>query len=459
MASNRQPPPYSKRLTVALFGKRAQLKNSIGKMILHNRPDAFDVTSNSFDTESNKSFKVINTPDFFDDRCLYPDQLIIDFMALSHPGPDLFILATDSENTQEEKVVTQIIKLQGIFGDNITANLVVTLPDLECFHSLRLLKNRFNTQLAVASENLASECRKWCAERHSFHFNYVNYSEDVVRRRMAAIEDISGKSLSYDGHAVCHCGTAGAEAMSPTISYVFAAPANEEAPQHGRLNIRHISESRPAKSTIALFGKKVPLKNSIGKMILTNRPNAFATTSNSFVIETNDSFKIINVPDFFDEECQHPDQMIIDFMALSHPGPDLFILAIDSENTKEDKVVAQIKNLKATFGDNITANLVIMLPDAKSLNSLRQLEQKFNTQLAVASENLASECKKWCSDRKSFQYNYENYSEDVVLRRMTALENISSCQYRSLTYAALKWQKNQLLQVPNLLSLQPYSIL
>ncbi|XP_049416037.1 GTPase IMAP family member 8-like [Epinephelus fuscoguttatus] len=183
--------------------------------------------------------------------------------------------------------------------------------------------------------------------------------------------------------------------------------------------------SHPAKSTIALFGKKVPLKNSIGKMILTNRPNAFATTSNSFVMETNDSFKIISVPDFFDEECQHPDQLIIDFMALSHPGPDLFILAIDSENTKEDKVVAQIKNLKATFGDNITANLVIMLPDAKSLSSLRQLEQKFNTQLAVASENLASECKKWCSDHKSFQYNYENYSEDVVLRRMTALENIS----------------------------------
>ncbi|XP_042371000.1 GTPase IMAP family member 9-like [Plectropomus leopardus] len=66
-----------------------------------------------------------------------------------------------------------------------------------------------------------------------------------------------------------------------------------------------------------------------------------------------------------------------------------------------------------------------MLPDTKSAHSLRQLKQKFNTQLAVASETLASECRNWCSDRQPFCYDYKNYSEDVVLRRMTGLENIS----------------------------------
>lgn len=143
-----------------------------------------------------KSFKVINTPDFFDEESLHPDQQIIDFMALSYPGPDLFILAIDSENAQTENVLAQVNILQGTFGEKITTHLVIMLPDIESFMSLSHLKNMFSIWLAT-TENLPRECRKSCCGRQSFVFDYKNYSHDVVKRRMAALERRRYRILYY----------------------------------------------------------------------------------------------------------------------------------------------------------------------------------------------------------------------------------------------------------------------
>ncbi|KAA8590694.1 hypothetical protein FQN60_014628 [Etheostoma spectabile] len=177
----------------------------------------------------------------------------------------------------------------------------------------------------------------------------------------------------------------------------------------------------PYQHTVALFGKSIEFRNFIGKKIL-NDDRVFVQMSKTFVVETNDSFKIINTPDFFDEECLYPDQMAIDFMALSHPGLGLVILAIESENSQEEEVDAQIRKLKDTFGEQITTHLVIMLPENSSLESIYHLKQSFN--IWCANPNLPSECKKWCSERQRFRYNFKNYSEDVVIRRKTDLEKI-----------------------------------
>lgn len=157
-------------------------------------------------------------------------------------------------------------------------------------------------------------------------------------------------------------------------------------------------------------------------MILSNH-KAMVKVSNNIVVEENNTFKIINIPDFFDEEYLHPDQQIIDFMATSHPGPDLFILAIDSENTEEDRVRVQIDKIVETFGKEVTEHLVVTLPDIESFHSLGHLKKLFNIKLVIANEHLASECKKWCDGRQSFLYEYKNYSQDVVLKRKNALGN------------------------------------
>lgn len=172
-----------------------------------------------------------------------------------------------------------------------------------------------------------------------------------------------------------------------------------------------------------MFGKRVQLKNTIGKRILNNN-SAFSNLSNNFVVEKNSDFRIINTPDFFGKECPNPDQLVIDFLARCHPAPVRFILAIDTENSEEEKVVDQIKQLQEFFGENTTAHLIILFQDAEKFCLLDHLKQRFQTSLATANQNLLGEFKKWCSAHQPFLYDYKNYSEDVVERRKAALENI-----------------------------------
>lgn len=172
-------------MTVAIFGKRIQIKNIIGNMIIGH--PVFDRITSNFAMSENGSFKIINTPNFFDEDVLNLDQQIIDFMALSYPGPHLFILAIDSENTSKEKVLAQVRNLQEMFGQAITAHLVVMLPDLESYMSLLHLSKLFNIW-SPGNQQLASECRRACCGRQPFIFDYKNYSQEAVIKRIAALE-------------------------------------------------------------------------------------------------------------------------------------------------------------------------------------------------------------------------------------------------------------------------------
>lgn len=171
------------RLTVAIFGKKIQIKNLIGNSILCQ--NVFDATTQNPAIGENDSIRIINTPNFFEEDVVNLDQKIIDFMALSYPGPHLFILAIDSNNTEEEKVKAQVRKLQEMFGHKITTHLVVMLPDLESFIALEYLSNLF-TIWSPRTEQLANKCKRVCCGRQHFQLDYKNYSQDVVMRRIAA---------------------------------------------------------------------------------------------------------------------------------------------------------------------------------------------------------------------------------------------------------------------------------
>lgn len=170
--------------------------------------------------------------------------------------------------------------------------------------------------------------------------------------------------------------------------------------------------------TIALFGKG--LQKPIENTILNGDANSFIL-SNNVIMQENNTFKVINTGHFFDEDYQHPDQLAIDVMALSHPGPNLFILAIHPADSEETKVIAQIMKLQNVFGGKMTSNLVIMLPDGKTYNSLSHLSYE-NIKLVMFTENLANDCEKWCNGHHPFIYDYKLYSQDVVIKRKKTLE-------------------------------------
>lgn len=178
---------YPENLTVSIIGKRVQLKNIIGNMILE-KNNAFTKTSQETVVTENNFFKVIIAPDFFDEANLYPDQQLIDFMAVSYPGPHLFLLVIDSENNQKDNVLAQVSKLQDVFGDRVTEYLAIIPPDVESYMSLsQSLKDHFHIWLAN-NEGLARDCRKACSGSQPYRFDFKNYSQQVVEKRKAALE-------------------------------------------------------------------------------------------------------------------------------------------------------------------------------------------------------------------------------------------------------------------------------
>lgn len=149
--------------------------------------------------------------------------------------------------------------------------------------------------------------------------------------------------------------------------------------------------------------------------------DSFTKTSQDLVIAGTHSLKIIMTPNFFDEEATYPDQQLIDIMAMCYPGPNLFILVIDSENAQQDKVMAQVKKLQDMFGEGVTAHLVVILPDVESFMALGHLKELFNIWLA-SSENMTRDCRKLCCGSQPFLFDYKNYSQQVVVRRKATLE-------------------------------------
>nr|XP_046231790.1 GTPase IMAP family member 8-like isoform X2 [Scatophagus argus] len=376
LESNPGQGAYPDQLTVALFGKRVLLKNIIGNMILCDG-NYFVKESNSFVVEKNNSFKIINTPNFFDEECLHPDQQIIDFMALSYPGPDLFILAIDSDNTQEETVVAQISKLQHIFGENITAHLVVTLPNIESFHSLGHLKDQFKTRLATANENLSSDCKKWCLGHRSFLYDYKNYSKDVVIRRRTVLE--KRRSIDYP---LYHHGGSDADTTSPL--HTFSAPAGAGLQQDARHHIGSSANGVPENTfNIVLLGLTGTGKSASANTILIagnpeldprqlfkSQPSSLPITTQCEVKMTEKPFgvpvRVVDTPDFFHDELNNSEQQINECKKYLQQGQCVVLLVLQLGRFT-DYEQGILERLEDKFGWRIRDSTIVLLTHGEDL--------------------------------------------------------------------------------------------
>ncbi|KAM9323656.1 uncharacterized protein KZ484_021716 [Pholidichthys leucotaenia] len=191
-----------------------------------------------------------------------------------------------------------------------------------------------------------------------------------------------------------------------------------------------LPQTSSKKFIVILWGQQNRLKNIVGSMILDSK-DAFESLSNNIERRENNSVRVIKTPDSLDEDCA--DQQQIDLRALSYPGPNLILLVVDSENQKEEDIVQQITDLQSIFGERIKDNLVVIAPDIESFHSLGKLKTELGVRLATANENLAKNCQEWCFECQQFQYEYNDYSEDVVKRRKIILDKRSD--NGNLTYS------------------------
>lgn len=151
--------------------------------------------------------------------------------------------------------------------------------------------------------------------------------------------------------------------------------------------------------------------------------NVFPKASNDCVQKESGKFVVINTPDFFNE-YNNPDQQIFDCMALSAPGPHLFLLVLDQGKDMEQEFTAQIDLLKEIFGDQITRHLIVMSPsiDHVDCKAFNDRNQKLELIEGINYNDLAKECEKLCN-RQHFVWNKVRYSTKRLEKRKLALKN------------------------------------
>ncbi|XP_040915313.1 GTPase IMAP family member 8-like isoform X2 [Toxotes jaculatrix] len=404
MHSNRPPPPeYPQRLTIALFGKRVQLKNAIGNMILSSK-NAFVTISNSHVVAESNLFKIINTADFLDEDCLYPDQQIIDFMAVSHPGPNLFILAVDSENTQEEKVVAQISRLQDAFGEKITAHLVVMLPDLESFHSLGHLRELFNILLAIANENLAKECRKWCQNHQPFLYDYKHYSQDVVMRRKTVLEKLRSNPQ-------CHNGRPGDVPTSPHPSQRNTAyGVSENIFNIVLLGLTGTGKSASANTILAAGNSQLD-----PSQLFKSEPSSMPVTTQCEVRIMEKPFgmhvRVVDTPDFFHDQLQNPQAQIEECKRYCKQGQCVALLVLQlGRFTDVERGI--LENLENKLGWMIRESTIVVLTHGDDLKG--NVEEFVNAHAAL--RNIIEMC--------GFRYHVLNNNSKDIKQVMELIKKI-----------------------------------
>ncbi|KAM8872767.1 uncharacterized protein ACB058_004584 [Synchiropus picturatus] len=352
---------YPKSLCVAVLGTPAQLKNNVGNRILHDMK-AFLTVSNHLTKCTNRNFHVINMPNFFDEHCQSPDQQIIDFMAISHPGPDLFILVVDPAETAEEKVVAQLTKLGDIFGEAVFRHVTVLLQDVDSYQSLHHLMDRFNVTVALNKENLAGDCRIWCHDRKSFLYQYSDYGEKVVKRRKDFLENNSKNPTALNK----------SEPQGQHPSNIALPPngPSHQAPVHG---------TKITEYTMVLLGRCGAGKSASGNTILKagkrKTTMLFKSEASSVPVTTQCEPKftqfgipvrVVDTPDFFSNQLPNVDQQIAQCREYCRSELCTILLVLQLGRLSENEM-GLLDRFENTLGTRIRDRTIILLTHAEDL--------------------------------------------------------------------------------------------
>ncbi|CAI5666233.1 unnamed protein product [Oreochromis niloticus] len=311
--SSAQPPHYPGKLTIALFGKSADSVSRTGSTIIRG-PNASVTKLGNFVERNNNLYRIISTSDFFEEQYDFPDQLIIDFMALSDPGPRLFILVIDSKSTQVENIVTQISRLQHVFGENVRENIVIVLE--ESRENLQgRIKEMYNIQMVTMNENLAVQCKEWCSHQRPFQFDYRDYPQHTVKRRKDHLMRTRGKCETHQSNTGMSASTE--TAMQTKVKHRHTWHAQKSPWSTGAYG------SREGLYNVVLLGKSGTGKSASANTILTagkligGSNQHFQSYPSSTPVTTKCEVKILEIfgipvrvvdtPDFFYEE-EHVNQ-------------------------------------------------------------------------------------------------------------------------------------------------------
>ncbi|XP_068190803.1 GTPase IMAP family member 8-like isoform X4 [Antennarius striatus] len=367
----------------------------------------------------NESFRIFGLH-LFDEDCNFPDQKIIDFMASSYPGPNMFILIIDLENIQKKEIYSEVYKHKTVFGEDLVRHLTVLLPDQNSFESLIHLKEQFTIGWAT-DKNLAEQCRKSCHGQQAYLFTYTNYSEDVVKRRRASLEkksvlcsgwnSLSKTALSLDnvlfskttitakerepgenprrhGENIQTPHRAGVEPGTTLLCNDSAIHCTAVMPYGG-----HDKCTPHVKFSIVLLGITGTGKSESANTILiadnpylntnqlfTSHPSSMPVTTNCEFKITHKSFgepvRVVDTPDFFHDQLQNNHEQVEKCRRYCQPG-QCVVLLVMQRGRFTDKEHGILEKLEYKLGWSIRDSTIVLLTHGEDLEGT--LEQYINS--------------------------------------------------------------------------------